>query len=120
MPHTGPFHQCLPALLALLVIASSCSAFAAEAPSDPKAIANRRFDAMAQLPAGEGKDLTAIACSRCHDLAGLAAYKGYWSRAQWLAMVESMVKNGAVLDAAQMNLVTDYLNNNYGRQPASQ
>ena len=83
---------------------------------DPVAVAGRRFDAMTQLPAGTGKELTAIACSRCHELGGLKAYKGYWSREQWLAMVESMVKNGAALDAAQTQVVTDYLNDNYGRQ----
>lgn len=86
-----------------------------DAPMDAQSIETRRFDAMRELPAGEGKELTAVACSRCHDLGGLHAYKGYWTRAQWLAMVESMVKNGAVLDTAGVQVVTDYLTLSYGR-----
>jgi hypothetical protein len=72
--------------------------------------------ALTLLPEGAAKALTAGACTSCHDLGGLAAYRGYWDRAQWLAMVESMVKNGAVLDAEQVRQVTDYLNQHYGRQ----
>lgn len=104
-------------LVPALLVDHHALAQAAKPEDDPKAVAGRRFDAMTQLPAGDGKELTAIACTRCHELGGLKAYKGYWSRAQWLAMVESMVKNGAALDAAQTQAVTDYLNDNYGRQP---
>lgn len=82
---------------------------------DPKAaLANLQL-AMQELPAGAGKELTAIACTRCHNLNGLAAYKGYWSRAQWQTMVEGMVKHGAALDAAQIQVVTGYLDSAYGR-----
>lgn len=73
---------------------------------------------MKDLPEGVGKEITAIACTRCHDLGGLSAYRGYWNRAQWLAMVESMVKNGAVLDTGQVQVVTDYLTQHYGRTAA--
>ena len=82
---------------------------------DPKTAMANLQSALRDLPAGAGKELTAIACTRCHNLNGLAAYKGYWNRAMWQAMVEGMVKHGAVLDASQVQLVTDYLDNFYGR-----
>ena len=83
--------------------------------SDPQAAAANLQTALQDLPEGAGKQLTAIACTRCHNLSGLMAYKGYWNRKQWQAMVEGMVKHGAVLDAGQQQAVTDYLNSAYGR-----
>lgn len=71
-----------------------------------------------ELPMSEGRDLVLAACTRCHNLAGLEAYQGYWSREQWLAMVESMVKNGAKLTSEGQVVVTDYLFRHYGRKPA--
>lgn len=71
-----------------------------------------------QLPAGAGRELVLAACTRCHDLKGVPAFKGYWTRQQWLAMIETMVKHGAPLDAAQAAQVADYLALHYGRQPA--
>lgn len=66
------------------------------------------------LPEGEGRELVARACTRCHDLAGLAAYKGYWNRHRWRSMVATMVQNGAELDAEQAEVVTDYLTRFFG------
>lgn len=83
---------------------------ASEDGNDPSS----RFAPVIDLPPGEGKELISIACTRCHTLEGLEAYKGYWNRDQWFAMVESMVKNGAQLDVAQMELVTEYLTKNFG------
>ena len=106
------------AVLALswLACASQAQTTTTALPLDPQAALANLQIAMQDLPAGPGKELTAAACTRCHNLNGLPAYKGYWSRAQWQAMVENMVKHGAVLDAVQMKTVTDYLNHNYGRQ----
>jgi len=83
--------------------------------SDPEAAAANLQTALRELPEGSGKQLTASLSTRCHNLGGLSAYKGYWNHQQWQAMVENMVKHGATLDAAQLQLVTDYLNNAYGR-----
>ncbi|MDT8398634.1 MAG: hypothetical protein RQ899_08475 [Pseudomonadales bacterium] len=68
-----------------------------------------------ELPAGEGRALLLAACTRCHDLRGLSAYKGYWNREQWQSMVATMVKNGALLDTRQMALVSEYLTSHFGR-----
>ncbi len=84
--------------------------------TDPQAVKANLQKALQDLPEGPGKVLTAVACTRCHNLAGLTAYNGYWNRVQWLAMVENMVKHGAALDASQITAVTDYLNDTYGRR----
>lgn len=75
----------------------------------------QRFDPVIELPEGEGKQYVLAACTRCHTLEGVQSYKGYWGRQQWFEMVESMVKNGAVLDSDQMQKVADYLNANFGK-----
>jgi hypothetical protein len=66
------------------------------------------------LPDGEGRVLLESACTRCHDLKGLEAYKGYWNQTRWRSMVETMVRNGAKLDESQMTVVTDYLTLHFG------
>src|SRR5688500_13020141 len=86
----------------------------AEPPADDAAPAQQRFDPVIELPEGEGKQLVLAACTRCHTLEGLQSYKGYWGKAQWFDMVESMVKNGALLDPGQVQKVTDYLTANFG------
>ena len=67
------------------------------------------------LPEGEGKVLLLAACTRCHDLKGLPAYKGYWTIARWRAMVESMVKNSAPLNEQQIAVLADYLAQHFGK-----
>lgn len=67
-----------------------------------------------ELPDGEGRELLATACTRCHTLEGLPAYQKYWRAPQWRTMVETMVNNGAKLDPEQMELVTRYLAEHFG------
>lgn len=69
-----------------------------------------------ELPVGAGRELMLAACTRCHDLKGVPAFKGYWTRQQWLAMIETMVKHGAPLSEAQAAQVADYLALHFGRQ----
>ena len=104
-------------LVAILLLMCGCQVRTRElaVASDPQAAAANLQTALQDLPDGKGKELTAIACTRCHNLSGLMAYKGYWNLKQWQAMVEGMVKHGAVLDAGQQQAVTDYLNSAYGR-----
>ena len=82
--------------------------------ADEDATAPRKFIPNIDLPASEGKDLVLRGCTNCHELGGLAAYKGYWNRAQWKAMVEDMVKNGAPLQPAEQDIVADYLTRHFG------
>ena len=66
------------------------------------------------LPDSEGRTLVERACTGCHDLGGLDAYKSYWGRVQWKAMIDGMVKNGAVLQPAEQEVVADYLTRHFG------
>ena len=77
----------------------------------------QRFNPNIDLPDSKGRDLVLRACTKCHELGGLSAYAGYWNREQWLEMVVSMVKNGAELQPAEQETVTDYLTRHFGRTP---
>jgi hypothetical protein len=68
-----------------------------------------------ELPAGEGRTLLLAACTRCHDLRGLPAYRGYWNSARWREMVDAMIKNGAPLDPQQAGTLAEYLATHFGR-----
>lgn len=68
----------------------------------------------ADLPDGDGKALVQTACLVCHDLGGIAAFKGYWNREQWAAMVATMIEHGAQLDPAEAEIVIDYLTAHFG------
>jgi hypothetical protein len=70
------------------------------------------------LPEGAGKGLLLAACTRCHDLKGLPAYKGYWDTTRWRAMIESMVKNSAPLDEQQVAVLAEYLAQHFGKPAA--
>lgn len=67
-----------------------------------------------ELPADDGKALLVAACTGCHDLTGLPAYRKYWNRDRWRSMVDSMVENGAPLDETGKQVVTEYLSRHFG------
>lgn len=75
----------------------------------------KHFNPNIELPDSEGKAVVLRACTKCHELAGLSAYKGYWSRDQWKELVESMVKNGAELVPDDVEVVSNYLARHFGR-----
>lgn len=97
-------------LLALLLTQSSVPVTADEGEGEDMEVHPPGID----LPEGQGRDLVLAACTRCHDLKGLAAYKGYWNLPRWRSMVETMVENGAVLDSKQVSLVAAYLAEHFG------
>lgn len=66
------------------------------------------------LPAGEGRVVLLRACTNCHDLAGLSAYKGYYDGERWRALIDTMVSHGAELDEAESLLLTEYLVEYFG------
>jgi hypothetical protein len=77
-------------------------------------MAPKKFDPNIDLPASNGRDVVLRACTKCHELGGLAAYKDYWRLPQWKAMVEDMVKNGAELLPAEQSIVAEYLARHFG------
>ena len=59
------------------------------------------------LPAGEGRDVVATACTGCHDLEGVKNKK--LTVAEWKDIVNNMVGYGATLSDAQVTAVSEYL-----------
>ena len=94
--------------LVSVILAPLCAAQDVQ-PSHPPGI---------ELPEGAGKVLLLTACTRCHDLKGLPAYKGYWNTTRWRDMIDTMVKNGAPLNVEQSAVLAEYLAQHFGK-PAS-
>src|SRR5580700_862608 len=64
------------------------------------------------LPAGEGRELVAVACSQCHYLGTIAKIRD--GAAGWRIYVNNMVLRGAQLTPAEIDKVVDYLSLNLG------
>ncbi|SRR5581483_7041470 len=69
-----------------------------------------------QLPAGEGRDLLASACTACHGLGTIVQMRD--GPAGWKHQVENMVLRGAQLNGSEVETVVRYLSANFG--PGSQ
>jgi cytochrome c5 len=64
------------------------------------------------LPAGDGRDIVAVACSQCHYLGTIAKIRD--GAAGWRTYVNNMVLRGAQLTPAEIDKVVDYLSLNLG------
>lgn len=64
------------------------------------------------LPAGEGGELLASACSQCHGLNTIVSMRD--GAAGWRLYVYDMILRGAQLNAREADMVVDYLVKNYG------
>src|SRR5580704_834367 len=64
------------------------------------------------LPAGDGRDIVAVACSQCHYLGTIAKIRD--GAAGWRMYVNNMVLRGAQLTPAEIDKVVDYLSLNLG------
>ena len=93
----------------VLLSAGLCTLSAAGLASENEVTATKHFNPNIELPESKGRDLVLRACTRCHELGGLSAYEDYWRFPEWKAMVENMVKNGAVLLPDEQDLVAEYL-----------
>lgn len=70
-----------------------------------------------ELPAGPGRELLLTRCLGCHDLGGLDLFGDFYTREDWLMLLETMVAHGARVDAAELELIADYLGLHYSREP---
>ena len=76
------------------------SALAAETqPADPP------------LPNGPGKDIVLRACVKCHNLKVITNKRA--SEDEWAKSVDNMVSRGAVLSDDEVDVVIDYLSQNF-------
>jgi len=89
--------------LAVATVATACALQPEVAAIDPGI----------ELPTGPGRDVMLRACVDCHDLGGLNLFADFFSRAQWHELVTTMVTHGAELSASEVELVADYLGENF-------
>jgi cytochrome c5 len=68
--------------------------------------------AQGALPAGEGRDLLATACSQCHALNVVRSMRE--GAEGWKRHVYNMVTRGAQLNAREADMVIAYLATNFG------
>lgn len=66
------------------------------------------------LPEGPGRDILYAECLSCHELTALALFKGFYTRDSWRALVVGMVANGAEVDDAELEVLSDYLAQHFG------
>jgi cytochrome c5 len=71
-----------------------------------------RAQAPNPLPAGDGAELVAVACSQCHYLGTIARIRD--GAAGWRRYVNNMVLRGAQLTPAEIDKVVNYLALNLG------
>jgi cytochrome c5 len=64
------------------------------------------------LPAGEGRDIVAVACTQCHALTPLTGMRD--GPNGWKRHVYNMVIRGAQLTPRDVDTVLTYLNTNFG------
>jgi cytochrome c5 len=88
----------LPGLLVLLTAATASSSYA-QPSTNP-------------LPAGDGRELVAVACSQCHYLGTIAKIRD--GASGWRTYVNNMVLRGAQLTPAEVDKVVNYLALNLG------
>jgi cytochrome c5 len=88
----------LPGLLVLLTAATASSSYAQQN-TNP-------------LPAGDGRELVAVACSQCHYLGTIAKIRD--GASGWRTYVNNMVLRGAQLTPAEVDKVVNYLALNLG------
>lgn len=71
----------------------------------------------ASLPDGQGKDLVQSKCSACHGLDFIL--HGSYSGAQWVKIVEDMVKAGLKVTPEEKNTITTYLASHFSKGTGS-
>lgn len=65
-------------------------------------------------PEESGRAILERACTGCHDLGGLEAFKGYYDAEQWRDLVVTMVEHGAEIEDRQIDVLVDHLAEAYG------
>ena len=69
-----------------------------------------------ELPDGPGKQILHASCTSCHDLDEVTKFKGYYTRAQWRDVVQTMVDYGAELQPGEADVLADYLAQHLGKR----
>jgi len=64
------------------------------------------------LPAGDGREFVAVACSQCHGLKTIMALRD--GPVGWKILVDDMILRGAQLDPQEATTAIQYLSKNFG------
>ncbi|WP_428103159.1 hypothetical protein [Candidatus Rariloculus sp.] len=83
-------------------------------PPTPGQARDLAVEAGVELPEGQGREILVSACLSCHDLGGLALFSGFYTRDNWRTLVLTMIETGATVDAAEIEVVADYLAQHFG------
>jgi len=92
-----------------LGLLAACAACTTQSPRPPPA-----FEAGVELPNGQGREILVESCLSCHTLSALALFKGFYTRDSWHSLVMTMKENGAEIDAAEIEVLADYLEQHFG------
>jgi len=68
------------------------------------------------LPDGPGKKILTTACVACHALTEVTKFRGFYGRAQWRDIVQTMVDYGAPVGEKDVEVLTDYLTEQLGKK----
>jgi len=96
---TGQFRTHLPRLCVLAVVAVFVAPMYAQSPANA-------------LPAGNGKDLVAVACTQCHGLKLIVSLRD--GPVGWRRFVDDMILRGAQLNPQEADTVAQYLAKSFG------
>ena len=69
-----------------------------------------------ELPEGAGKKILQASCTSCHALTEVTKFKGYYTRAQWRDVVQTMMDYGAMLQPGEAEVLADYLTEHLGKR----
>jgi hypothetical protein len=70
-----------------------------------------------ELPDGPGREILLSRCLGCHNLGGLALFEDFYTREDWHMLLQTMVAHGARVNAAELEVIADYLGLHYSREP---
>lgn len=68
-----------------------------------------------ELPPGPARAILLADCLGCHDLGGLTLFAGFYTRADWHALIVTMQSHGAAVEAAEIEALADYLALHFGQ-----
>jgi hypothetical protein len=68
------------------------------------------------LPDGEGKRILLASCTSCHELDEVTKFRGYYTKAQWRDIVNTMVEYGAAMRTGEDEVLVEYLAQHLGKK----